>query len=168
MSDQLDILTAFYSKHREELVEHATRFLHGNRMEAEDVVQNVFARLMRGNVLISTVTINGLVQTTMRRMLFDLWRRHQHVFDHERRLMSEDITMVDDVLSACSASQLNELLEKKMAQLAPATAKILRLSLFDEKPISEIAGEMDINYKTAEYQLATGRKALRQYIRKVI
>jgi DNA-directed RNA polymerase specialized sigma24 family protein len=47
-------------------------------------------------------------------------------------------------------------------------AKVLRMNVIEEKAVSEIAEELQMNYKAAENRLQTGRRQLRNYMKKAI
>ena len=44
------------------------------------------------------------------------------------------------------------------------TARVMRLSVLEQRPVSEIAELLDMKYKTAEFYLGAGRKQLRSYV----
>ena len=88
------LITNYYITHRDELLAYASSRL-GGRAEAEDVVQNVFLRLLTSTKLITEVTLPALVYTTARNMIFDIHRRCCHANDYEhyiRAVCSEELS----------------------------------------------------------------------------
>ena len=160
------LLAEFYTAHREELVVMATCLLRGDRMTAEDLVQNAFLKLLAQDMTICPSTLSSLVSTVIRRQVLDLWRRRQHENEHEHYVLmrANGTTSDDDIFSVCSARQIMELLELRLARMATQQARILRMNLYEGKPVSEISQETGIKYKSVEYQLSLARKQLRQYI----
>ncbi len=159
------MLADYYAAHREELVTWATCFLQGNRMMAEDFVQTTFLRLLTSTAPICPSSLPSLVSTTLRRLLLDMWRhrRYERDYEHDVQLhMSEAES--SDVFSICSARQTLELLEQRIARMVPQQARILRMSLYEEKSVSEISQETGLKYKAVEYQLGTARRQLRHFI----
>ena len=67
-NDQL--ITNYYITHRDELLTYVSTRL-GGRAEAEDVVQNVFLRLLTSTKLITETTLPALAYTTARHMICD-------------------------------------------------------------------------------------------------
>lgn len=166
-----ELLAQYYAEQRQALVDQATCLLHGDRMAAEDVVQTTFLRLlsMSHPCQFRFNSVAALVHTTMLNLLRDLWRRRQHRQAYERNLTIDmGMAHADDVFSICSASQITELLEHKLARMDDTVANIVRMNLFKEKPVSEISETLGIKYKTIENHLQTGRRQLRQYLRKVV
>lgn len=173
MDDSRNVLTQYYAAERQSLVEQATRLLHGDVMTAEDVVQTTFLKLLlfsKTPTLLTPTTLPGLVHHTMRHLILDLWRRRQHRQDYEYQLtcFNSQSTSADHVFSVCSASQITELIEHRIARMDDTVAKVLRMNVIEEKAVSEIAEELQMNYKAAENRLQTGRRQLRNYMKKAI
>lgn len=60
----------------------ASRLLGDEKAEqAEDIVQNVFVRLLKMDCMISRITLPCLVYTTARNLIFDYWR-HRHSLEN--------------------------------------------------------------------------------------
>jgi len=166
------MLADYYAVERSSLVDEATRMLRGDRMTAEDVVQASFLRLLaRTSTDMCTYTsaIHAIVRTTMQNVIRDMWRRRQHRKDYERCMADARCGEgIDDVFAMCSAHQINELLEQRIARMDTAVAQVMRMNIVEGKAVSEIAKELDMKYKTAENRLQTGRRQLRSYIRRVV
>ena len=167
------LLTEYYATERQSLVEEATRLLHGDRMTAEDVVQTTFLRLLSlitSHSSLLTSSLPALVHTVMFNILRDLWRKHQHEQEYEHQLATAPPWMrqADDVFSVCSAQQITELLEHRLARMDDRTAQVIRMNVIDGMAVSEIAEELQLKYKTAENRLQVGRRQLREYIKKVV
>lgn len=169
MSDTSLILADYYEQHHAELLGYATKALQGDRMTAEDVVQNTFLRLLSTEQLIMPVTLPSLVYTSLRRQLCDVFRqrqcRHQHDKLYAQIYASEH---AESVFSRCAARQMIGIIEHRINQMDERTARVLRLNIMEQSPVSEIAEVLSIKYKTAENALYQGRKALRPYIRRMI
>ena len=58
-------LTNYYVTHRDELLAYVSSRL-GNSVEAEDLVQNVFLRLLTSDKMITEITLPALVYTIAR------------------------------------------------------------------------------------------------------
>ena len=175
MSECRDILTQYYAAEWQSLVEQATRLLQGDRMTAEDVVQTTFLRLLThlsssAPRLFTETTIPALVQQTMRNLLRDLWRRRQYRQDYEHWLATAQPwrAHADDVFSLCSASQMTELVEHRLARMDSSVAQVLRMNIVEQKSVAEISQELDTKYKTVENRLQAGRRQLRSYMRSAV
>ena len=47
-------------------------------------------------------------------------------------------------------------------------ARVLRMNIVEEKPVSEISDELQMKYKTVENRLQAGRRQLRSYMRRAV
>ena len=170
MDDSRAILTEYYVAERQSLVEEATRLLHGDRMTAEDVVQTTFLKLLSLLPSHSSLLTPNLVHTTMLNLLRDLWRRRRREQDYEHQLATAPpwARQADDVFSVCSARQITELLEQRLARMDSTVARVLRMNIVEEKPVSEISDELQMKYKTVENRLQAGRRQLRSYMRRAV
>ena len=174
MEDSRTVLTQYYAAERQSLVEQATRLLHGDVMTAEDIVQTTFLKLLlhcqRNDSVLKSInvsTLPSLVHNVMRHLIYDLWRRRQYQHDYEQQLSSQQ-QHATDVFSICSAAQINELLEHRIARMDDGVAQVLRMNIVEEKAVAEISEELGVKYKTVENRLQTGRKQLRSYMRKAV
>jgi len=159
----------YYRQHHEELVGYATKQLQGDRMTAEDVVQATFLRLLTGQQLITAITLPALVHTALRNQLTDYWRHNQRRqrFESQYSIYATEYSR-NDVFTHCSTRQVTGLLERRISRLGDNCARVMRLSIFEECPVSEIARQLSMNYKTAECHLLTGRKVIRPYARRLL
>jgi RNA polymerase sigma-70 factor (ECF subfamily) len=69
-----NLITTYYINHRDELLAFVSSRLGGSS-EAEDIVQNVFLRLLISNKMMSEVTLSALVYTIAHRLIIDYYRR---------------------------------------------------------------------------------------------
>ena len=63
-------LTNYYITHRDELLAYVSSRL-GNSVEAEDLVQNVFLRLLTSDKMITDITLPALVYNIARNLIAD-------------------------------------------------------------------------------------------------
>ena len=174
MDESRVILTQYYVAERQSLVEETTRLLRGDRMTAEDVVQTTFLRLLNSTtphlLLAPQSSLPALVHATMLNLLRDLWRRRRYEQDYEHQLATAPswVRQADDVFSICSAHQITELLEHRLARMDSTVARVLRMNIVEEKPVSEISDELQMKYKTVENRLQAGRRQLRSYMKRAV
>jgi len=172
------VLTHYYATSWQSLVEEATRLLRGDRMTAEDIVQTVFLRLLsrfssvadNSDLMPQLSSLPALAHATMHNLLRDLWRHRRYEQDYEHRLATAPpwLSQTDDVFSVCSARQITELLEYRMARMDSMVGRVLRMNIVEGKPVSEISDELNIKYKTVENRLQAGRRQLRSYMKHAV
>lgn len=162
MKNNNQAITEYYIAHRSTIMDWATR--RGiDADEAQDLVQDVFMRLLRTDKMISAITLPALAYQTFCHLLYDRWRHLKCMERHEHYLAGQPTS--EDGLSVISAHETNLLLEKSLARLDEHSCRILRMNIEDGKKVSEIAQELSMKYKTAENKLYLARKEVRQYMR---
>ena len=164
------LLSNYYSMQRDELVSViAVRTV--DAIEAEDIVQDIFLRLLHGQHLITPQTLPSLLHTMARHAVCDYYRRRHVHEEYEHYIQTSDFscqTSDDSVESVFSAQQLMERMEHSLARLPKACCEIYRLHIYDGMKVSDIAQELSLPYKQVENRLGQARKAVRQQLRKCV
>ena len=159
VNDKL-IITNYYAQHRGEIVDFiAMRLTDAD--EAEDMVQDLFLRLLRGHQLITPVTLPCLVYTMARHSIADYYRRRRVREEFEHYLI-KNTDSIGEIESIISARMLMERMERTLARLPEACGRIYRLHLYDGLKVSDIAQQLALPYKQVENRLGQARKAVRQ------
>lgn len=149
-----------YATYREELVNFAASHL-GSHEEGEDLVQDAFVKMMTYEGMISETTVKSFAFTITANRVKDELRRR--IF--RRRMENE--TMCEMGLPSSSTDcqviyhETRLHLERVITTLAPACARIYRMSLLDDMATGDIARELNISKRTAETQLNKARRQVR-------
>lgn len=156
------LLSHYYEAHRDELVSFiAVRITDAT--EAEDMVQDIFLRLLRGHHLITPQTLPALVYTMARHTVSDYFRRRHVYEEYEHYIKRLDCCV--EMESTISAQQLMERMERSLTRLPKACCEIYRLHIYDGMKVGDIAQELSLPYKQVENRLSQARKAVRQQLR---
>lgn len=158
------LITDYYTIHRDELLAFVSSRL-GDSCEAEDMIQDVFLRLLSTNKMISETTLHGLVYTMLRNHIIDYYRRHTYYeqYEHYIKGVNSESTTMESVFSA---REIMEQLERGLARLPENCRKVYRLHIYGGMKVSEISQKTGEGYKSVEHRLGTARKAMRHYLRK--
>ena len=160
MTNQQLIISNYYAQHRGEIVDFiAVRLADAD--EAEDMVQDLFLRLLRGHQLITPVTLPCLVYTMARHSIADYYRRRRVREEFEHYLI-KNADSIGEIESVISARQLMERMERTLSRLPKACCEIYRLHIYDGLKVSDIAQQLALPYKQVENRLGQARKAVRQ------
>ena len=157
------IISDYYTAHYDELLGFVNKQVK-NADDAEDIVQNVFLRLLNTDKMISIITLPCLVYTVARNLIFDHWRRHRIFDEYEHYLQSSTHDDDIDVASIYSATEITEILERGIARLSYNQRQVYRMNFFDDIPVSVISKTLNLNYKSVEHRLGSARKEVRQYV----
>jgi len=154
------LITEYYISHRDELLAFVSSRLGGSDF-AEDIVQNVFLKLLTTEKMISEVTLPSLVYTVARNLITDYYRRHTNYEEYEHYIKSQGIRSQESVFSV---REITERLERGLARLPENCREIYRMHIYGGMKVSEISQELGEGYKSVEHRLGFARKAMRQYL----
>ena len=117
----------YYAQHRNEIVGFIAMRI-GNEDTAQDLVQDVFLRLLCSDKLISDITLPALVFTLARNAVADCFRRRRVLDEYEHYIMGtgDSYESMDSVISA---RELMERMERTLARLAPECREVYRLHI---------------------------------------
>ena len=159
-NNQGQMIANFYTVHHAELVNYATSRL-GNREESEDLVQDVFIKMMSFEGIINEATIKSFAFTIAANKVKDHLRRR--IFRHkmEENAKYEMELQHSHVERVVEYHDTLRMVNDSMVRLSPACAKVYRMSLFEDMTAGDIALEMNVSKRTVESQLFTSRKQVR-------
>lgn len=157
------LITNYYIAHRDELLAFACSRLGDSRL-AEDIVQDVFLRLLSTDKMITEVTLPALVYTITRNLINDYYRRHTtyEQYEHYIKGVCSEVTTMESVFSAF---EIMERLERGLVRLPENCREIYRLHIYGGMKVGEISRELGEGYKSVEHRLGTARKVMREYLR---
>ena len=157
------LITNYYITQRDELLAFASSRLGDSRL-AEDIVQDVFLRLLSTDKMITEVTLPALVYTITRNLINDYYRRHTtyEQYEHYIKGVCSEVTTMESVFSAF---EIMERLERGLVRLPENCREIYRLHIYGGMKVGEISRELGEGYKSVEHRLGTARKVMREYLR---
>lgn len=162
---QSDLIRDFYVRQRVKLIRFAEMRLPFPE-ESEDVVQDVFLRLLGYRKMVRRETIDSFVYTILRNIINDKLRQfrcHQEIdslcFDHVEN------KVVNDTEHAVNGHALSCLIEQHIGKLPPACSRIYSHHLFEGLSADELAEKFSISKRTVEFYLFQARKYLRKVVR---
>ena len=157
-----NLIETYYRDHRDELLAFVSSRL-GGAVEAEDIVQNVFLRLLTTDKMITEITLPALTYTIARNLISDYYRRRNtyEEFEHYIKCSSDDYSSMESVISA---KELTELLERGLARIPENFREIYRMHIYGGMKVGEISQTLGEGYKSVEHRLGVARKALRSFL----
>ena len=158
-------LTNYYVTHRDELLAYVSSRL-GNSVEAEDLVQNVFLRLLTSDKMITDVTLPSLIYTITRNLIADYYRRRTHFEAYEHYLKNTD-SIDDSAESVLSIRDITEQLERGLTHVPENCREVYRMHIYGGMKVAEISERLGEGYKSVEHRLGTARKLVRQQLRRI-
>lgn len=160
------IIAEYYQCHRDEIVDFVTLRIQ-DKDEAQDIVQNLFLRLLSSHQLITEQTLPCLVYTMARHLVADYYRR-RHVYEEYEHYIRHFDDCDETMESVFSARQIIERMEFSLARLSESCREVYRLHIYGGMKVSEISKQLDVAYKKVENQLGLARKTVRQHLKAIV
>jgi len=156
-----------YSRYFDEALHYFLKYTH-DMMKAEDMVQDLFIKLISYDDMIIGETSRSFVFTIARRMVIDDARHQQFVRQAQQgyaELQSRRFWQDSETLEC---KQIEELERAKLLTMPKRMAEVYSMTRYDEKSAQELADELHISKRTVEYHLLVARKEMRNALRPVI
>lgn len=160
-----EIIETYYRAHKSELLAFVSTRLHDS-IEAEDLVQEAFLRLLTGECLITEATLPNLAYTLCHHLVIDWYRRHSVRTDAEHELRHDNRT-ADDTDWLLSMHEVTCRIEHTLARLSDDSARLYRLHIYDGMKTAEISQLTGQPYRNVEYRLGLARKEIRKQLRHI-
>ena len=164
--NSLTLTTNYYHEHRDEIVNFVAMRIQ-DKAEAQDIVQDLFLRLLDGHRVTTEQTLPCLVYTMARHMVADYYRRRRAV-EHYEHYIRRNNGADESMESVFSAREIMERLERGLARVPENCREVYRLHIYDGMKVGEISRQTGEGYKSVEYRLGTARKVVRAYLSKAV
>lgn len=160
------VISEYYEQHVDD-VRAYVRSRIKDADEANDIVQNVFLKLLSSDTIVTANTLASLVYTMARNMIIDYCRHYQYVEEYMRYSSLNDDRVLNEA-TVYSVKEIYELVENGIATLKESQRKIYRMNLYEGLPVSDISKSLNLKYKTVENKLGIARKEIRKYIGRML
>ena len=164
-----ELIEQYYRLHRDELLTFASSRLGGDAMTAEDMVQELFLRLLLQSQPLLEASLHGMVYTSLRHLLNDYYRHRAHQTDYEQQLLlyaEPSAPATADMRVA--VRDITEAVEHGLLRVADNCRDLYRLHIYDGMKTAEIAQLTGQSYKSVEYSLGLARREVRRSLRRTI
>lgn len=165
-NNRFEKVAEIYEKYLAEVKIFFLRYAH-DAMQAEDMAQDLFMKLMNYDEMIQGPTAKSFVFTIARRMVVDDARHQEFIrratasYAHAQERFWHDCETLE-------AKQLQQMELSALARLPKKMAQVYQLTRFEEKSSQELAEELHISRRTVEYHLLVSRREIRSMLRKAI
>ena len=157
-----EILQQTYCELRPQILTYLRSRLNDDSL-AEDLLQDVFLRLLDSDCLLCTDTLRSLIFTMARNILFDHLRRQQKQRDIWNYLY-ETAPVYENLEHTVNAHELAEAELHIVSQLPERRRAVYELSRYEGLSTTEISLRLGMSQRTADTHLFLGRREVRQYL----
>lgn len=132
---------------------------------AEDLAQDVWVKLLTSAKEITADTAIAYIYTIARNLVND-YLRNYYTAQESGTEMARTATDTDHVNAECLmiADELAAQEQSRVERLPAQRRIIYVMSRYEEKSVSDIAGELSLSLRTVENHLRMGRHDVRQYL----
>ncbi len=159
---RVELLAILFEKYHKQLFSYLYR-LTGNRQLSEDLVQEVFCRILKYRESYKgTSKFNHWIYKIARNTMFDHYRKHkrEELQELESDELSEDITPETNF----EGEEQKELVRKALNSLPERKREVLILSRFQNMKYSEIAEILGCSENTVKVQVHRSLKDLHKLL----
>lgn len=137
--------------------------------EAEDMVQDVFLKLIEYNDMLRHDTVKYLIFTIAKNLIVDYHRRRSIIkeFNSYYSYIYEECG-VEDTSTKAVVNEILRIERNKVSNLPHKRRKVYELVRYEEKDMLEISFEMNLSIRTIENHLFLGRKYVRECLSKCL
>jgi RNA polymerase sigma-70 factor (ECF subfamily) len=159
---QYRLFESIFRQHYEQLARYAYTILR-NQADAEDVVQEVFARIWNTNRNVLTMDQPGFyLATSVKNASISFLRKQAG----KQFLPVENIPVAAGEADPAEEKDLVAIAQKALAQLPPQCLVVFKLSRFGKLTYQQIAEELGISVKTVENQMGKAIRMMREFAKK--
>lgn len=160
-----NIIAKSYTDHFGRILGYISRRVN-DIYEAENLTQDVWARLLESNAEIEETSLLSLLYTIARNLVNDYLRHLYRTLGAVENLTpaNYDDYTATDVESEIIAHDLARKEERYVECLPKQRRIIYVMSRYEDKSVDDIAGELSLSFRTVENHLRLGRKDVRGYI----
>ncbi len=161
------IVADTYAAICEEVRHYFARYT-GNLMEAEDMTQDLFLKLLNRDFICGD-TVRNLVFTMAKRMVIDD-ARHKMFVRKATEGYRMNICAYDNNSPAqrLQTRELHEWEQRFLSEMAPKRARVYEMCHHREMSAKEIAAEMGLSPRTVETHIYLSTKEMRSKMRQVV
>lgn len=139
-----------------------------SKEEAEDLVQDVFLRLMDYKKMLRPDTVKFFIHTIARNLVTDYLRRHYKRQEITSYMYDHAVIYTNEAESQIIANDLLGLEKHKLQMLSDQRRKVYVMNRFQEQSVSEISMKLNLSQRTVENHLFVSRKLVRDFIKQCI
>lgn len=161
------VISSIYKKYYSDLKQYFVSYTH-EMMAAEDMLQNLFIKVMSLDI-ISEETAKNLLFVMAKRMIIDDARHQAFVRETEKQLACSMSSMDNNsVVRRVEAADILSFERKHLAEMPAKRAAIYHMYKHEEMTTDEIVEKLQLSKRTVETHIYLSTKDMKTYLRNII
>lgn len=160
---QYSLIINVYNSSKAELLGYILKRI-GSNIDAEDIMQDVYLRLLNYNTLLNEDLLRGLIYKIARNLIIDYYRHHacsQRAQEFFANCSYHNLNTTEDTILANEVEQVES---RCIEQLPKQRSQIYTLCSKGGLSTDEVATRMDLSPRTVENHLFLARKEIRSLV----
>lgn len=158
--DSKKIIERAYLEYNDDVVRYLTSRL-GSSEEIDDLVQNIYLRLLSYDAPIIWSSVKNLLFTIASNLIKDYWRHHYNRQDVEAHLFYTTETSSNETEQGIVANDLASREKELIARMPEQRRRIYEWRRFGGMSANEIADKLSLSKRTVENHIFLGYKDIR-------
>lgn len=161
------LVSLIYKKYYTDLMQYLMSYTH-DVMAAEDMLQNLFMKVMSLDV-ISEESAKNLLFVMAKRMIIDDARHKAFVRESEKQLALSMSDMEDHSMAhRIEAADILSFEQRHLAEMPTKRANIYKMYKHEGMTTDEIVEKLQLSKRTVETHIYHSTKDMKAYLRKII
>lgn len=162
-----NLIASAYQKYYADLRQYLLSYTR-DVMQAEDMLQDLFIKLLSLDVLVED-TVKNLIFVMAKRMIIDDARHKAFVHKSEREYQNRMRDMEgSSVVRRIEAAQILSFERSRLQTMAPKRARIYEMYRHEDLSAKEIAEQLNLSPRTIETHIYLASKEMRQFLEGII
>ncbi|MCL3781835.1 RNA polymerase sigma-70 factor [Prolixibacteraceae bacterium JC049] len=134
--------------------------------QCKDIVQELFAKLWRLDIeKMSSDELSKYLYRSVKNGCLDSLRKQKVRGSYRQQILEKLIQEEEVSISEVEIKELAKAIELALSQLPEQTARIFKMSRFEDKTYAQIASEMDLTVKGVEFHMSKALNILRENLK---
>ena len=162
-----DTIASIYKKYYADIKLYLMSYTH-DEMAAEDMLQDLFIKVMSLDVIASDTAKNLLIVMAKRMMIDDA--RHQAFVRESQKQMAQTISCMENhsVARRIEAADILSFEQKHLAEMPAKRALIYKMYKHEDYTTDEIVEKLQLSKRTVESHIYLSTKDMKSYLRNIV
>lgn len=137
----------------------------GKKEEAEELVQDLFVSIWQKRESAQIKHLDLYLTLSIKNKIYDFIKSQITYRKYQEYIILKEVDLHFETESIVNYIELTAAVEKVLSLLPEKSARIFKLSRFEELPVKKIAEEMDLSEKAVEYHITKSLRFIKENLK---